>query len=94
MEETKLILPKEDEIIGVVEEKTGGAHFKVFCSDDKTRLCRIPGSKKRSMWIDIGMIVLVKPWVAQPKDRGDIIKKYNELQIKELKKRGYLDKIK
>ncbi|MCD6274595.1 MAG: translation initiation factor IF-1A [Candidatus Aenigmatarchaeota archaeon] len=91
MEETiKLRLPEEDEIIGIVEEKLGGAHFRVYCMDEKTRLCRIPGSKKRSMWIDLNMVVLVKPWVAQPDERGDIILKYNKQQVEELKKRGLL----
>ena len=84
----KLRLPKEDEVIGVVEEKLGGAHFRVFCMDDKLRFCRIPGSKKRGMWIDLDMVVIVKPWVAQPDEKGDIVMKYNKQQVEELKRRG------
>ncbi len=90
MEETKLRLPEGNEVIGIVEEKLGGAHFKVYCMDDKIRICRIPGSKKRDMWIDLDMVVLVRPWEAQPDDRGDIIAKYNEQQINELKRKGFL----
>ncbi len=91
MEETiKLRLPKGDEVIGIVEEKLGGAHFRVFCMDDKIRFCRIPGSKKRGMWIDLDMVVIVKPWVAQPDEKGDIVLKYNKQQVQELKRRRLL----
>lgn len=90
MEEIKIRLPREDEVIGSVEEKLGGAHFRVYCRDEKLRLCRVPGAKKRSMWIDLDMIVLVKPWVAQPSEKGDIVYKYDKFQIKELERRGLL----
>lgn len=89
--EIRVQLPKNGEFLGVVEEKMGGAHFRVLCTDDKVRLCRIPGAKKRSLWIDLDMIVLVRPWEAQPDDRGDIIAKYRGQQVNELKKRGLLD---
>ncbi|MGC9310831.1 MAG: translation initiation factor IF-1A [Candidatus Aenigmatarchaeota archaeon] len=83
-------LPKKGEIIGIVEEKLGGAHFRVACMDEKVRLCRIPGAMKRSLWIDLEMVVLVRPWEAQPDDRGDIIAKYRDQQITELKRMGLL----
>ena len=89
MEEViKLRLPKKDEVIGVVEEKLGGAHFKVYCMDEKTRLCRIPGARKRDLWIELNRIVLVKPWEVQSDERGDIIAKYDNQGVKELIKRG------
>lgn len=82
-----LRLPRKGEVLGIVEEKLGGAHFKVLCTDEKIRLCRIPGSMKRSLWIDLNMIVLVRPWEAQPDDRGDIIAKYRGPELDELKRR-------
>ncbi len=86
-----LRLPKKGEILGIVEDKLGGAHFRVMCTDEKVRLCRIPGSMKRSLWIDIGMIVLVKPWEAQPDDRGDIVAKYRDHEVDELRKRKLIN---
>ncbi len=86
--EIKIRLPKDDEIIGVVEEKLGGAHFRVYCMDEKTRLCRIPGAKKRGLWIELNRVVLVKPWEVQSDDRGDIIAKYDNHGVKELTKKG------
>jgi translation initiation factor 1A len=90
MEEIRLRLPKEGEVLGVVEEKLGGAHFRVACMDDKIRICRIPGAMKRSLWIDIDMVVLVRPWELQGDERGDIIAKYNYSQVKELRRKGLL----
>lgn len=90
MKEIKLRLPKENEVLGVVEEKLGGAHFRVACLDDKVRICRIPGALKRSLWIDLDRVVLVKLWKLQPEERGDIIAKYNEQEVEILKRKGYL----
>lgn len=90
MEELKVRLPKDNEILGIVEEKLGGAHFRVACMDNKVRICRVPGALKRSLWIDLDTIVLVRPWELQPDDRGDIIAKYNSQEIEELKRKGYL----
>ena len=89
-EEIRIRLPKGKEVLGVVEEKMGGAHFRVACVDEKIRLCRIPGALKRGLWIDLDMTVLVRPWENQSDERGDIISKYNHQQIKILKDKGFL----
>ncbi|OYT43123.1 MAG: translation initiation factor IF-1A [Candidatus Aenigmarchaeota archaeon ex4484_56] len=91
IEEIRIRYPEKDEVIGIVEEKLGGAHFRVACTDGKVRLCRIPGAKKRDLWIDLDMVVLVKPWELQPDERGDIVMKYNEQQVRELKRKKLLD---
>jgi translation initiation factor 1A len=83
--------PKKGEVLGIVEEKLGGAHFKVAGTDGKIRLCRIPGSMKRSLWIDIGMVVLVSPWETQSDERGDIIGKYKEPEADELRKKKLIN---
>jgi len=90
MEEIKIRLPKGNEVLGVVEEKLGGARFRVACTDNKTRICRVPGALKRSLWIDLDNVVLVKPWELQPDSRGDIVARYNEQEIKILKEKGFL----
>jgi len=87
-------LPKKDQVLGVVINKMGGRHFKVFCTDGHERLCRIPGGKKRGMWIDLDCFVIVKIWEVQGDERGDIIFKYRKAEIVWLQKNGYLDKLK
>lgn len=86
-----LRMPRKGEFLGIVEEKLGGAHFKVLCTDEKIRFCRIPGSMKRSLWIDLNMIVLVRPWEAQPDEKGDIIAKYKGPELDELRRRKLIN---
>jgi len=87
--EHKLVLPKDNEVIGRVTKATGAANFMVLCSDNYERLCTIPGRLKRVFWVKEGDIVLVKPWVVQTNERGDIIWRYSIMDRDELKKRGY-----
>ncbi len=89
-EEDRIRLPKGNEVIGIVEEKLGGARFRVLCQDDLVRLCRVPGRLKRSMWIDLNNIVIVEPWELQPKERGDIVYKYSQPEIEILRKKGII----
>ncbi len=82
-------LPKEGEILGIVEQLLGHARMRVRCFDGVTRLCRVPGKYLRRLWIRTGDVVLVKPWEIE-KDRGDIIYKYSKTQVEWLSRKGYL----
>jgi translation initiation factor 1A len=85
----KLVLPRDNELIGRVTKATGASNFMVLCSDNNERLCTIPGRLKRLFWVKEGDIVLVKPWIVQSNERGDIIWRYSLMDKEELKKRGY-----
>ncbi len=81
--------PKDDEVIGIVEELVGYARMRVRCVDGKERLCRVPGKYLRKIWVRVGDVVIVKPWEIQ-KDRGDIVYKYKKTEVEWLIKNGYL----
>ena len=83
-------MPKEGEVIGIVEAKLGGKRFSVRCLDGNMRICRVPGKYGISLWISVGDVVIVQPWSIQSNERGDIIWKYSKAQIEWLKRRGYL----
>lgn len=85
----KLVLPRGNELIGRVTKAAGASNFMVLCSDNNERLCTIPGRLKRNFWVKEGDIVLVKPWIVQSNERGDIIWRYSIMDRDELKKRGY-----
>lgn len=87
-------LPRGIQVLGVVIGKLGGGKYRVYCSDGNERLCRIPGAKRRYLWIHLDSIVVVKPWDAQGNERGDLVINYSKAQIGWLKKKGYLDKLK
>lgn len=89
-EVVKVRMPQNNEVFGVVDDTLGGSRFKVICSDGKVRVCRISGKFKRSQWIIVGDIVLVKPWDVQGDERGDIVWKYRIAEAEWLRSNGYI----
>jgi len=83
-------MPNPGEVIGKVARIAGATKFLVKCIDDKERLCTIPGRLRRRFWIKEGDIVIVKPWVVQTDERGDIVWRYSLLDISKLKDRNIL----
>lgn len=86
-------LPKGTEVFGILEQRLGGSRVLVKCLDGKTRVCRIPGGIKRTLWLREGDVVLVGPWEFQSDEKGDVLFKYSKAQIEWLKKKGYLKTI-
>ena len=86
-------LPKGNETLGVLDQRLGGSRCRVRCLDGKTRICRIPGRLKRTLWVRENDIVLVEPWELSGEEKGDIIFKYRPNQVDFLKKKGLLDKL-
>lgn len=83
-------LPRDKQVIGVVEQRLGGSRMKVKCLDAKTRICRIPGRLRKSLWVREGDHILVEPWELGGEDKGDVIFKYRRNQVDWLKKKGYV----
>jgi translation initiation factor 1A len=93
IEIAKIRLPREGEVLGVVEAMVGGDKLKVRCADEAVRICRIPGRLRKRMWIYTGDLVLVRPWAVQAAERADIIFKYTRTQAGWLKRKGYVKSI-
>ncbi len=85
--EYKLVLPREGEMIGTVVKIAGATKFFVECTDGKQRLCAIPGRFRRRFWVKENDVVIVKPWVVQSDERGDIIWRYSTLDVTKLRDR-------
>jgi translation initiation factor 1A len=85
--------PRDDEVLGILEQRLGASRNKVRCFDGRSRVCRIPGKLKRRLWVRDNDIVLVKPWEFGGEDKGDIIFKYRPIQVDVLKKKGLLDNL-
>jgi translation initiation factor 1A len=88
-QELRVRLPKGNEQFGVVVGLAGAARFIVNCADGKERLCRVPGSIKREIWVKEGDYVIVKPWDIDDK-RGDIVFRYTRIQVDWLRRKNYL----
>jgi translation initiation factor 1A len=73
----ELKIPQGNEIIGLVTKAVGASNFRVRCTDNLERMCSIPGRLRRRFWIKENDLVLVKPWVVQGNERGDIVWRYS-----------------
>ena len=85
--------PEDDEVIGIVLRKEGGGKYRIYCTDGNERICRIPGSKKRGIWVKRDSVVLVELWDIQGDEKGDIQKSYSQAETEWLEDQGYLDEI-
>lgn len=85
-----MILPSQNDVLGVAEKMLGADRIMVKCQDGKDRLCRVRGKLKRRVWIREGDIVLVSPWDFQVDSRGDIFWRYRKNQSEWLRSHNYL----
>lgn len=77
-------LPNEDQVFGLVVSMLGANRVKVQCMDGEERMCRIPGSMRKSEWIREDDIVIVEPWEWQD-EKADVEYRYDNSQVNELK---------
>ena len=83
-------LPKEKEVIGIIEQRLGGNKMMVNCTDGKTRNCRVPGRLRRRLWLRPDDVVIVEPWELED-SKGDLLFKYRPNQVAWLRKNGHLE---
>jgi translation initiation factor 1A len=86
-------IPQEGEILAVVTEMLGDGRMRVECDDGKIRIGRVIGKLRKRVWIRVGDLVLVKPWIVEGDRKCDIIHRYTPTQASWLKKKGYLKNI-
>lgn len=89
----RIKLPRGRETFGIVEQRLGSSRMSVKCLDGKTRLCRIPGRLKKSLWVRENDFVIIEPWELGGDERGDVVYKYRLTQVEILKKKGMLKEI-
>jgi translation initiation factor 1A len=90
VEISRIKMPWKNQTFGIVEQRLGGSRMRVRCLDGKTRICRIPGRLKRTLWVREGNIVIAEPWELCGDEKGDILYKYNNTQVAFLKREGHL----
>ncbi len=86
---TRIPKKEEGELLAVVTEMLGEGRMRVECEDGKVRIGRVIGKLRKRVWIRVGNLVLVKPWVVEGDRKCDIIHRYTPTQANWLKKKGY-----
>ena len=86
----RIRLPKEGELLGIVELMLGSDKLRVQCDDGKERIVRIPGKLRKRVWIRVGDLILIKPWKVMSDRRADVIWRYTKTQARWLQRKGHL----
>ncbi|MBS3060739.1 MAG: translation initiation factor eIF-1A [DPANN group archaeon] len=88
--EHRVRLPRPGEIMGLVEALHGGMRMTVRCADGKIRMGRIPGAKRRRMWVRVDDYVLIEPWPVEGDKKCNIVHRYWQTEVEQLRRRGLL----
>jgi len=86
----RIRLPRKGEVLGIVDQMLGADRLRVQCEDGRSRICRIPGRLRKRVWMHPGDLVLVKPWVVQTDERGDVEFRYTGTQASWIKRKGFV----
>lgn len=81
---------KEGEMFAIVTSMMGAGKLTVECDDGKTRMGRIPGKMKKRVWVRLGDLIIVKPWVVQSDERCDVVWRYLKTQANWIQRKGFL----
>lgn len=59
--EPEMVICNEDDsqMYGRVMASLGSRRFKVFCNDNKERICKVCGAMRKSDWVEKGALVLI-----------------------------------
>lgn len=49
----------QGQMLGRVLKKLGDRRFRIFCNDNKERICKLCGSMRKSDWVDEGALVII-----------------------------------
>jgi len=92
MDFSRIRLPKEEEgeMFGIVTATHGAGKMTVECDDGKTRMGRIPGKMKKRVWVRVGDLVIIKPWIVQSDEKCDIVWRYLRTQSNWIQNKGKL----
>ena len=68
--------PKGVEVMGIVDIRLGMGKSRIRCFDGKERICKVPGAKKRRLWVRPGDTILIEPWEYGGDAKGNIVYKF------------------
>ncbi|MDD2614595.1 MAG: translation initiation factor eIF-1A [Methanosarcina sp.] len=90
-EVSRVRIPRKDknEVLATVSSLLGSKRVRLQCMDGVVRMGRIPGSRKKRMWVREGDVVIANPWEVQD-SKAEVTWKYTRHQVEWLERKGYI----
>lgn len=85
----ELLFKDDEQQYAKVVKTLGNGRFHAMCDDLVERLCKLRGAMRRSEWVTVGDVVLVSIRAFQDA-KADILHKYTDIEVRNLKKYGEL----
>jgi translation initiation factor 1A len=83
-------MPRNKEVICIIEARLGTNKISARCQDNKVRICRIPGKMKKRIWMRENDAIIVKPWDIDGDRRADVAWVYNPTERNWLRRKKIL----
>ena len=89
-QEFRVRMPRQGQMLGIIQSRLGFGRMSVLATDGKVRVCRVPGKHRRQVWVKDNDIVLIEPWQFDGEHKADIVYKYSKAQAENLRYKGVL----
>lgn len=93
----EIVFKGEDQHYAHVNKSLGSGRFDITCDDGITRIGKLRGNMRKSQWVTINSLVLVSlrefgdASTGSSCTKADILLKYSDTALKQLKKYGELE---
>jgi translation initiation factor 1A len=84
---------QDDQEYAKLTKKMGDCRFECVCSDGITRVAHVAGKFRKRWWFQLDEYVLVSIRIGIDPTKCDILHKYNQTEVEQLRSEGLLEKI-
>lgn len=84
---------QDDQEYAKLTKKMGDCRFECVCSDGITRVAHVAGKFRKRWWFQLDEYVLVSIRIGIDPTKCDILHKYNQTEVVQLRNEGLLEKI-
>lgn len=84
---------QDDQEYAKLTKKMGDCRFECVCSDGITRVAHVAGKFRKRWWFQLDEFVLVSIRIGIDPTKCDILHKYNQTEVEQLRSEGLLEKI-
>lgn len=87
----EIVFKGDDQYYAVVTKSLGCGRFEITCDDGIERIGKLRGNMRKSQWVTTQSIVLVSLREFTDSNKADVLLKYSEYAIRQLRRYGELE---